>query len=319
MVRGAVAQQRAPRTAQPADLFVSRHAADPRERTAYAADVGACARDGDPAVSRFITYLPLPDFASLSAEDIIAAYREVAGPTPLPIALQRTADTPHGKGYVFTVAGGLPVTVMFTDEPLPPVAWASAAAGSVIWPEAAATIAATRAYVMIALVRKAAGHAEALAGATAVTLLAGALTGRLPVAAMIFAEGNSVTPGNAVAKMAAELGAGRKLPVLAWVGLSYFHGEMAAGSVPTAGALTTGLRPFVGREVEVAPAPCRPVDIARWLIKLSHQLIVAGPVLKDATTVAVGVGETASVRCAEEGMRPGVPVYQLRLAPERSG
>lgn len=262
-------------------------------------------------MSRFITYLALDQMAALSSRQVIDAFRQAAGSAPMRIEPVGPDRDKAGEAIVVQV-NGAPATVMFIDQPLPADAWQEAAARSLTWREAGTAMAATRAHVIVALLNDTTEHDAALNGAVAVSMLAGALAQRLPVAAAIFTEAQTIIPGSEAARIATALGQGQ-LPVHFLVGLSYLRGPALHDGRPTMAAMTTGLLPFVGRELELTPTALQPVEIAQRLLGLSQYLIVQGPVIKDGETVGLTEREKIRVRYAAAGQRGGVPVMLMTL------
>lgn len=265
-------------------------------------------------MSRFITYLALDSMAALSPEQVVDAFRDATGSAPMRIEPVNPGHGTVGDAIVVLV-NSAPVTVMFIDKPLPADAWQGAAENSVTWREAKDVVHHTRAHAIVALLQETTDHGAALNGAVAVTMLAGVLAQRLPVVAAIFTEAQTIVPGNEAARSAAAL-AGGQLPVNLLVGLSFLRGPALPDGHPTMAALTTGLLPFVGREIELAPTPLQPVEIARRLLGLGQYLIVQGPVIKDGETVGLTESEKIRVRFAPAGQRAGVPVMLMSLESE---
>lgn len=262
-------------------------------------------------MSHFITYLALDRPASVSADETITAFSALAGSAPMRIELAGQPNSTPGEAFVVLVNGS-PVTVMFIGAPLPPDAWEEAAARSIVWRDAAETMRKTQAHVIVALLQDTQNHLAALSGAAAVTMVAGALARQLPVAATIFTEAQSIVKGGGIESMASGFAQGQ-VPDLLWTTLSLMRGPATPDGRVTTAALTIGLLPFVGREIEFEPAPLQPVEIAERLIGLCKYLILNGPIIKDGETVGLTEKEKIRVRYAAAGQRPGVPVMSMTL------
>jgi len=262
-------------------------------------------------MSRFITYLPLETPGTLSAAETMAAFKALIGAAPMTIEDRGPLDNGPGPGFVVTV-NGMAVTVLFMDFPLPEDAWQSAAAASLTWRDAAEALRGTRAHVVLALLEDPPDHPFALNGAAAVTLLAAAIARRLPASAVVFTEADTIQPADTLPDLAAAFLQGR-MPVMLWTRLAFLRGPEGAAGRPTVGAVTFGLAAFIGREIELEPAPLEPAGIAERLLGLCQYLIVNGPIIQDGETVGLTHEEKIRVRWTDQGTRPGVPVLLMRL------
>lgn len=262
-------------------------------------------------MSRFITYLPLDAPGTLSATETMAAFKALIGAAPMTIEDRGPVDDASGPGFVVTV-NGMAVTVLFMDFPLPEDAWQSAAAASLTWRDAAEALRSTRAHVVLALLEDPPDHPFALNGAAAVTLLAAAMARRLPASAIVFTESDAILPARDLGDIAAGFMQGQ-MPVMLWTRLAFLRGPDDAAGRPTVGALTFGLAAFIGREIELEPAPLEPAAIAERLLGLCQYLIVQGPIIQDGETVGLTEAEKIRVRWTDQGTRPGVPVLLMRL------
>lgn len=271
-------------------------------------------------MSHFVTYLALGRFAFVAAKDAIAAFEAIAGDARMQIEAVGSANSAPGSAFVVAV-GGTPVTVMFIDKPLPPDAWNEAVARSIVWRSAAETMRKTHAHVIVALLKETHDHSTALKGAAAVTMVAAALARCLPVAAVVFTEAQAIARGGEIEKMAKGFVRGQ-IPDMLWTTLSFMRGPQTADGRPTAAALTTGLLPFLGWEIEFQPMPLQPAEIAERLIGLCRYLIDKGPIINDGETVGLTEKEKIRARYAAMGRRPGIPVMQMALEvhdPSASG
>jgi Domain of unknown function (DUF4261) len=262
-------------------------------------------------MSHFITYLALSSPASVTESETVAAMRELAGQAPFRVEGAGRAQGASGEAFILTV-NSLAVTVMFIDAPLPQDAWEEAAQRSLTWKEAGTVLPATRAHVIVALLANTHDHRSSLAGASAVTVVAGALARLLPVAGTLFIESGALLAGAGVTSMAMSLVAGT-IPDVLWTTLQFFRGELMPDGNPMIGALTQGLFPFIGREVQFEAAALPPDEVAKRLLGLCQYLAVNGLVIKDGETVGLTPGEKIRVSYEAEGLRPGTPLMKLTL------
>lgn len=265
-------------------------------------------------MSHFITYLALERFASVTATEAVAAFGTLAGSFPMQVTSAGPAKGAPGEAFILSV-GGATVTVMFVDKPLPEDAWRRAAALSIPWPDAAAAMRRTRAHVIVALLENTADHAHALNGAAAVTMVAGALSTRLPVAATVFAESEAIVTADEIKRSARNLASG-KLPDTLWMTTAFGRGPVLADGRQTTEARTSGLAAFVGREIEFEPVALKPFDVASRLVGLCNYLIASGPVIKDGETVGLTETEKIRVRYKRSGKYGSGPVMLLTLETE---
>lgn len=100
--------------------------------------------------------------------------------------------------------------------------------------------------------------------------------------------------------------------MLLWLSLTWLDVPVPANTPRQLVALTTGLAPFIGREIEFMPSTLPPATIAQRVISTAQYLITNGLVLKDGDTLGVTETEKIRVRFAERGQRPAVPVVQLQ-------
>ena len=261
-------------------------------------------------MSHFTTYLALTSPASVMEGRAIETLNALAGEAPYRAESRGLSDG-DGKSYILQI-NGLGVSVTFVDRQLPPDAWEVAAKRNVPWPDAGDVMRFTRAHAVVALVGDCYDHATAVAGASAVTLAAGALARHLPMAATVFTESNGIDEGDGIWHMAMALAAGR-FPDMLWMTLSYFTGGPMPDGTPTNGASTHGLLPFIGRELQLEPAPLPQTEIAKRLAGLFQYLVANGPVIRDGQPVGMASLEKTIAHFMPEGREPSTPVIQLTL------
>jgi hypothetical protein len=212
------------------------------------------------------------------------------------------------RGFVLSVAG-VALAVMFVDAPLPEPSYGDALRLDRIWPkDAANAMRAHRAHVVVGMAQEI-NPKTALAEASAVTLLAAALSELLPAMAMIWVTAASITSPPSLRTHAQRLATA--VPLDIWTQLEWLDGPPTADGKRTLAVLTHGLRPFVGRELEFAPRPLDPPTIALRVLGTCEYLIINGPVIKDGDTLGVSESEAIRIRLRDRGQRPGVAIYEL--------
>jgi hypothetical protein len=132
------------------------------------------------------------------------------------------------------------------------------------------------------------------------------------MAATVFTESNGIDEGDGIWHMAMALAAGR-FPDMLWMTLSYFTGGPMPDGTPTNGASTHGLLPFIGRELQLEPAPLPQAEIAKRLAGLFQYLVANGPVIRDGQPVGMASLEKTIAHFMPEGREPSTPVIQLTL------
>ncbi|MGF1500305.1 MAG: hypothetical protein ACFBSD_00675 [Paracoccaceae bacterium] len=157
----------------------------------------------------------------------------------------------------------------------------------------------------------------AKAYATAVTLVAGALAKLLPARAVFYPASDIFLSPDA-ALMAGRTALKGVSPIEAWAGIIPFTPENAPDRYR--GAMTVGLRGFLGRELELAPVPVPPRHVLDRIRGAVWQALDGETPLADRGTIrgpAIdGVeSEGLLLRGASEWLRPGVPAWVL-IAPD---
>jgi hypothetical protein len=232
-----------------------------------------------------------------------------------PLAIELVNGTSATAGGLVLSVDGMLITVLFVDRPIPADELNAAIQGGRIgWPTAGEELAAHRAHVIVATVNPVASHGDALNGATGVTFVAAAVAALSPALGVYWSTARAVRATKDFVRAAEGL-ALRQIPTDTWVRLDFLQGsaDLAEGIFA---AITTGLQPFVGRELEFAPDRIPPKAIAQRLVGTAQYLIANGMMLNDGDTVDVDQSEQLRVRFADRGQRPGVPV--ARLAIERT-
>ncbi len=261
-------------------------------------------------MSHFTTYLALTSPASVMEGRVIETLNALAGEAPYRAESKGLSDG-DGKSYILRI-NGLGVSVTFVDGQLPLDAWEVAAKRNMSWPDAGDVMRFTRAHAVVSLVADTYDHATAVAGASVVTMAAGALAKHLPMAASVFKESNGIDEGDGIWHMAMALVAGR-FPDMLWMTLSHFTGPPMPDGAPANGASTHGLLPFIGRELQLEPVPLLQAEIAKRLSSLFQHLVKNGPVIMDGQPVGIANLEKTMAHFMPEGRTPSVPTIQLTL------
>lgn len=262
---------------------------------------------------RFICYLALKEAVTTTPEMLCEA---ITAHFPgimemLGRLVPKGPISEHGQGFLIEF-GGTPLAVLFMSKPLPPDAWQRPVELDRVWPKAGETMAAHGAHAIVSNVDTARSHGEALMLATKVTLAAAALASMLSAQAVVWAAGETIVePQRFIA--GARGFENKQIPTDLWMGLTWLDGPPTPKGERTFAVLTSGLLPFVGREIEFMPAALPPVVIAQRLLGAAQYLIVSGPVLTDGDNIGVSDRDRIRVHLVQRGQRLGIPVYQFTL------
>jgi Domain of unknown function (DUF4261) len=266
--------------------------------------------------ARFIAYMPLSGPASVSAGQLADA---IAARFPLIPMSVRPVGPAGGMGQSFLIAiDDVTLTVMLIDQPLPRDAYETALELDRVWPQAAEAMRGQKAHLIAATLDDAKSHGEAINAAAALTLAAAALVNLTGAKAVIWSNAETIIEPDRFMAAAAGL-QDKRIPVDIWTGLRWLDGPPAAGGARTLAVLSSGLFPFIGREIEFEPAPMTPYEIGQRVIGLCDYLIRSGPVIGDGETVGLTEDEHIRVRHAEHGQRPGIPVLRLMIDSAGAG
>jgi hypothetical protein len=219
---------------------------------------------------------------------------------------------------------GTLIALMSIDQPLPQDAYLQALELNRTWQEAQAAMAMQRAHVIVGMVNEATTHGAALAGAAMVSMVTAAMTDLVPALAVIWSAGDVIVEPRAFHASALKLAA-PEINVEHWIGFTWLDGPPTRDGKRTLAVLTTGLLPFIGREIAWQPTALQPVTIAQRMYGTCEYLIKAGPVIGDNETLGISEQERIRVRHLARGQRPGLPILALTVetlepvSPVKSG
>jgi Domain of unknown function (DUF4261) len=260
-------------------------------------------------MSKFISYVALSVQATFDAQAIVSALEAVCDAAPVEISVAQANLKESKQGFILSV-NGVDVVVLSMPEPLPFDAYDAAASGSMLWREAKPMLAQNKAHVVVATLRDATSHPEALAGAFAVTVVSAAVIKLTQAIGVIFNPALTAFPAQSFHDVAVELAQKRQIPEMLWVSLDFLRGPNTASGQPTVGLSTMGLFPFIGREIEFDPVPWQPGEVAQRVLGLCQYLILNGLVIGDGDTVGNTNEEKLEVTYAQ-GRRLSVPVLKI--------
>ena len=184
------------------------------------------------------------------------------------------------------------------------------------WPKAREAFSQMRSMIMVTNFTAAADFSEAVYTAALVTLTAASLTAMAPALALYWVPAETVTAPSVFRERSQVLPGGAR-PMDLWTQFALLSDRDTAGRETTT-AISFGLLPFVGREVEIRPSTEPKPEVARRLLGIMEYLLTQGPVLDDGDTLGISPTERLRVRTAESDLRAGLPIYALtieKLAP----
>lgn len=270
-------------------------------------------RWGFPMDNAFVAMLALSRPEIPSAQAIIAEFERRVPKLPFELEAVEAPEKRTGAGMVHAFkAGDRLLSVMLIDKPLPAGTLDKAIQADLVWPEAKEKLAAHKAHIIVGCVAGAEGYGPAIDTAGLVTAMAAVIATLTPTIGVYWSTGNTVTETSRFQQVADSFFAGNP-PVTVWVQLLMMPSLQTAQGEPTLAAVTQGLQPFVGREIEFQPSTLPPAAIAQRAVGASVYLLAKGPVLKDGDTLGISEGERIRVAYADQGCRPGIPVMKLSL------
>lgn len=263
-------------------------------------------KDGD----RFIATLALKAPTEVAMDQVVAKMQELF---PLLRGRVSSLGAQSGKaGSSVIRIDDTILTVIPFDVPAPPGSFDIALATEKLWPEAATELARHKAIVVVSHMGTFSDYAGAMNGALCVTMTVAALNELLPVIGLYWHESGTLCPATKVREEGLGL-ARAELPTEIWLKMHLFRGEPdpAMGGRPPVGIFVAGLKPFLGRELELVPSHRDVMATTKGAVDLSSYLLKKGPVLKDGDTATIGAKETVQVRHSNSQYSRQKPAIQI--------
>lgn len=262
---------------------------------------------------RFIAMLALERPAAAGADQLAAQIkRQFPNAVPAGKSVEVRSSQAAPDGPIIMDLGGTLITVLFIDKPIPEEALSNAIRVDRMWPEAAQRLATHRAHAIVATLSEAEGFEQARTGAQTVTLAAAALCALMPTIGVYWDAGDTVVEASRFRESAQAMTQGR-IPADMWIQFLWLDGPKTPAGERTLAVVTTGLAPFVGREIEFQPAPLPPAVIAERVLGTIVYLLMNGPVLNDGDTLGVSESERIRTRHRPSGQRPNLPIMALSV------
>lgn len=196
--------------------------------------------------------------------------------------------------------GGQLVAIMPMPAPLPDDAdlWTRAAA---IWPEGKAVAARHRGHLAVSVLAK---NQKPLDTARLTTAVIGALIAAVPECCGVVWAGRVARPSGLWLDMSSSSFAPfPDYPFTLWVDILPFQSGRKIG------AITVGLSPFAGREIEFESAKLTLPALIDKVAGLSVYLVEHGNVVKDGDTIGSSATERIAVRYRTSEVFGGLPVF----------
>lgn len=265
----------------------------------------------NPSNSQFLAFMAFDRTIALDPVSIVEALKwNGVGEGS---AVESVGGGKDGQPLILMI-NNIPYSVLQIEQPLPRNAYESAARSQRSWPEAASVLANSRSHLVIGPLRPTHGvHQAALQAAVDLTRLCSALVEIEGARAVLWTTGNVLVEASRFQLAAREL-AQTRLPVMTWISVVPVVGPKTLRGEQTFAMLTTGLEPFVGREIEFPPSTMKPEDITKRVLVLAHMLVSNGAFVKDGETIDMSMGAPVLVKYQTEGQRPGVPVLSVSPA-----
>lgn len=207
---------------------------------------------------------------------------------------------------------GIQFAIVNIAAPAPVGAFDKATRPNALWPTAPTDIAGHRAHIfVVASAPKSETREQLLERATLLTLVSAAIASIAPVIGVYWPMSENLISGRMFSAAAHAVTAEARKPVETWVRLLL---TPSPGGPQRLMAVTRGLQPYVGREIEFDPGAV-PID---WLITRTLQsasyLVETGSAFSDGDTVSAADEQRLVVHLVDQGCLGEGPVYRISQA-----
>jgi len=208
--------------------------------------------------------------------------------------------------------GPCAIEVYAMAQPVPADMIGIALATTRDWPEARAAFAGCYAHLGVVALQRKDGNDKVFLNAICVTLVCATLCDMTPALGVLWPTGNRLSEARRFRDVAARMVNGEPAIDL-WVQTLFTDGPRVMGQ-RTLSAMTTGLRPFVGRELELLPVARSQEALGKIVGSLLAFIARRGAGFEDGDSVDMGNGEAVCLRLESQGQRSGIPIFAARLA-----
>jgi hypothetical protein len=259
---------------------------------------------------RIVAYLASKEAAVITAEVLAARVMQRFEHLPLMVEPLGPSDAACslGRGFLIAINGTI-LSVIVVDRPLPSKAYERALKLNRVWRGARNAMSEHSSHVIVATTKPTVTHVDALDGAFKVSLAVTALIKPTRGIGVLWANGDAITEAEYFSEATVAFSNRQTRPEI-WVAFDWLDGPLSPEGQRTFAVTTTGMMPFIGRELEWMPAALPPTTIASRLLSLCQYLIVNGPIVRDGETIGLTASERIRARHAAHG-QCGSPVVQL--------
>lgn len=203
---------------------------------------------------------------------------------------------------------GQNIVLMVMSMPVPRESWDLPGRRALAtWPAALEVLGAHATHVVVSTVGRAETPAQQLQAARAVTAVTGGLIATIPAAAVLW-DGLVAHSAERWEQLSREAFAGYpRIPFPLWVSIHPFRDGHIIG------AITFGLTPFGGREIEFEGAGADPNEIVTKVSGLIVYVLEHGPVLRDGDTLGASESDRIRIHHAVSHRVEGLPVLQATV------
>jgi hypothetical protein len=201
----------------------------------------------------------------------------------------------HKLGYgplagVMLDFGDATVAIAALDTPMPQALLERAYTLNRTWLEAPEALSRHKMHFVISNGAVAKDFNDALFCAALVTLVATALSEMVPCLGLYWETDETLTEPAAFRRQAEPVQGGKRAAGI-WTQLQLLNGPPTPDGRKTVAAISYGLRPFIGREIDLQPTTLPQIEAGRRLIGAMELSLSRGPVLKDGETFGLSADE----------------------------
>lgn len=259
-----------------------------------------------------------PAGARLSPDDITRAIGAFSGPS-MKAEVVRTEDG-EANSFVVSMAGVAILVAGFASRIPEDEVLASALRNEVIWREAAEAFRSSAGYVLLAIANPQEDPKEKVRQARMLTFVTAAVLQSMSGTGVLWSPPDIVIAPDRFLKETSELrGSDYASPL--WFSFRFFSGSDDKNDQSLV-CQSSGLAPFLGRELECGPYRMPPYEMAPIVLFVARYMASAGPVFGDGHTLAFGEdskSRDARLRYAWSA-RSGIerPVFRLELTAQQA-
>ncbi|MFO1088361.1 MAG: hypothetical protein U1E46_02120 [Hyphomicrobiales bacterium] len=257
--------------------------------------------------------IALSEYRWVDPAALTAQIRTLAPMVPVHEVAAAGGTAQNGQNYLINLGDKRVVTVGFLDQPIPLETFANTVSPlTERVPLSPDDVEQHTANILVGALRSSHDRDSALQAAAAVTRTAAALTELVPAVAVYWAEADLLTSA-AHFRDQAMLMVENYHPVHIWTSLRTYEGPPKEDGTVPVGMTSTGLIPFVGRDVDFAPGSSDITFMAQSLYAVMLHLLDKGPVFANGQAFALSDDHLLRIRLAESGPSANRPIYRLAL------